>query len=160
MTSLKEKLEAKQRRRLVQPIPITDSSQDNQLWMGVLAALQLEQQKEGEERSDARLASLQKQLDDAWERVRSHYADVEMQSMPRDEWNAAMLEWQGEEGINWPAALAPLLAASCVDEDLQDESWWRAQLEQDTWSEGDTNSLRMAVLTLNVDGMDARVPKD
>ena len=160
MTGLRAQLEAKQRRRLVQPIQITNPAADQQVWMGVTAALQLEQNKPAEDRSDAVVANLSKQLDDAWERVRSHYVDVELQSMPRDDWNAAMTEWQGEDGINWPAALAPLIAACCVDEDLRDPEWWRTQLELDSWSEGDTNSLRMAVLALNVDGLDARLPKD
>lgn len=160
MTGLREKLEAKQRRRLVQPIQITDSSADQQTWMGVTAALQVAQNKPEGERDDKAIANLQRQLDEAWERVRSHYADVELQSMPRDDWNAAMLEWQGEDGIDWAAALAPLLANSCTDPDLQDVEWWKGQLEQDSWSEGDTNALRMALLMLNVDSLDARLPKD
>lgn len=160
MTSLFEQLEAKQRRRLVQPIQISNPSADQQVWMGVTAALQLAQNKPDDERDDATIANLQKQLDAAWERVRSHYVDIELQSMPRGDWNAAMTEWQGEEGIDWAAALAPLIAACCVDPELQDPERWKALLEQDAWSEGDTNSLRMAVLALNVDGLDARLPKD
>lgn len=160
MTSIKEHLESKQRRRLVQPIQITNPAEDQQIWMGVTAALQVQQNKPDDERDNAVIANLQKQLDQAWERWRSHYADVELQSMPRSDWNAAMTEWQGEDGVDWPAALAPLLAACCVDEDLRDPEWWRTQLGQESWSEGDTNSLRMAVLALNVDGLDARLPKD
>lgn len=160
MTSLREQLEAKQRRRLVQPIQISNPSGDEQAWMGVTAALQVEQGKPAEERNDAAVAHLQKQLDDAWERVRSHYVDIELQSMPRDDWNAAMTEWSGEDGIDWAAALAPLLAASCTDPDLQDVTWWRDQLAMDSWSEGDTNGLRMVLLALNVDGLDPRLPKD
>lgn len=163
MTSLSEQLEKKKRRRLVQPIQISNPGEDQQTWMGVLAALQLEQNKPDDQRSDKVIANLQKQLDAAWERFRSHYADVELQSMPRPDWNAAMTEWQGEEGIDWAAALAPLLAQSCVDPDdlkLHDPAWWQTQLEEPSWSEGDINSLRMAVLALNVDGVDARLPKD
>lgn len=127
--------------------------------MGVVAALDLAKSKPDEERSDASVTNLQKQLDEAWDRVRSHYVDIELQSMPRDDWDAAMHAWDGEEGIDWPTALAPLLAASCVDEDLRDEAWWKAQLARDEWSEGDTNSLKAALLRLNVDGLDARYPK-
>jgi hypothetical protein len=158
--SLRQQLEAKQRRRLVQPVQVSNPSADQQTWMGVTAALQLEQGKPDEERNDKVVANLQKQLDDAWDRVRSHYVDVELQSMPRVDWNAAMTEWQGEDGIDWATALASLLAASCMDPDLQDAEWWQTQLEHDTWSEGDTNGLRMALLALNVDGLDARLPKD
>lgn len=162
MTSLREQLEAKERRRLVQPIQISNPGGDHQIWMGVTAALQLEQNKSDEDRNDTVVANLQKQLEDAWDRLRSHYADIELQSMPRDDWNAAMTEWQGEDGINWAAALAPLLAASCTDPDpmLHDPEWWQERLDQDTWSEGDINSVRMALLALNVDGLDARLPKD
>lgn len=160
MTSLREKLEAKQRRRLVQPIPVSDSSEDHSTWMGVLAALQLAQNKPEGERDDKVIANLQKQQDEAWERYRSHFAEIELQSMRRDDWHAATLEWQGEDGIDWAAALAPLLANSCTDPELQDAEWWKTQLEQDAWSEGDTNALRMALLMLNVDSLDARLPKD
>jgi hypothetical protein len=160
VTGLFERLEAKQRRRLVQPIQITNPGPDQQVWMGVTAALQVAQNKPDDERDDAAITNLQKQLDDAWERVRSHYVDVELQSMPRADWNAAMTEWQGEDGIDWAEALAPLVAACCVDPDAQDPERWRALLAQESWSEGDINSLRMAVLALNVDGLDARLPKD
>lgn len=159
--SLREQLEQKQRRRLVVPVQITNPAQDQQTWMGVTAALQLEQNKPDEERSDAAVANLQQQMEDAWERTRSHYVDVEMQSMPRADWNAAMSAWQSEEdGIDWAEALAPLLATSVVDESLQDADWWRDQLSRDSWSEGDTNALRLTVLALNVEGMDPRLPKD
>jgi hypothetical protein len=160
VTGLWEQLEAKQRRRLVQPIQISNPGEDQQIWMGVTAALQLEQNKPDDQRNDTVVANLQKQLDEAWDRVRSHYVDIELQSMPRPDWNAAMTEWQGDEGIDWAAALAPLVAACCVEPELQDPARWQALLEQDSWSEGDTNSLRMAVLALNVDGLDARLPKD
>jgi hypothetical protein len=160
VTGLREQLEAKQRRRLVQPIQISNPSADQQTWLGVTAALQIEQSRPDGERNDATEANLQKRLDEAWERYRSHFVDVELQSMPRDDWNAAMTEWQGEDGVDWAVALAPLLAASCTDPELQDAQWWQSQLDQDSWSEGDTNGLRMALLALNVDGLDARLPKD
>ena len=160
MTSLREKLEAKQRRRLVQPIQISNPAEDQRVWMGVTAALQLEQNKPDEERNDAVVANLQRQLDEALGRYQAHFVEVELQSMPRDDWNAAMTEWQGDDGIDWAAALAPLLAASCTDPDLQDVIWWQNQLAQDSWSEGDTNALRFALLALNVDGLDPRLPKD
>lgn len=158
--SLREQLEQKQRRRLVQPIQVSNPSADQQVWMGVTAALQMAQNKPDDERDDAAIASLQTQQEASWERVRTHYVDVELQSMRRDDWNAAMTEWHSDDGVNWAAALAPLLAASCIDPDLQDVGWWQARLDEDAWSEGDTNSLRMALLALNVDGLDARLPKD
>lgn len=160
MTSLRERLEAKERRRLVQPIQVSDSSEDQQSWLGVTAALQVAQQKHDDERDDAAIKNLQAQLDAAWERVRSHYVDVVLQSMPRADWNAAMHEWQGDDTIDWAEALAPLLAASCVDEELRDEQWWKEQLARDSWAEGDTDSLKAALLHLNTDALDARYPKD
>lgn len=160
MAGLRERLEAKDRRKLTQPIQVSDSTEDQQTWMGVAAALQLAQSKPDEERDDAAITNLLKQLDDAHTRVRSHYVDITLQSMPRDDWNAAMHEWDDEDSIRWPEALAPLLAASCVDEELQDEEWWKEQLARDTWSEGDTSALKAALLRLNVDALDARYPKD
>jgi hypothetical protein len=159
VTSIREQLEAKQRRRLVQPIQITDPSADQQAWMGITSALQIAMGKSGEDRNEALIGQLEKQLEDAHARWRSHYADVELQSMPREEWEAAQAKWQGDKGIDWAKALAPLLELSCVDESLQDADWWESRLNDAAWSEGDTDSLRAAILILNVDGVDPRVPK-
>lgn len=161
MTSIRELLDKKQRRRLVVPIQVTDPTEDQNAWMGVMQALQIARSKTGEEARPDYVTQLVKNLDEAEERVNSHFAPVELQSLPQDEWEAANAEWRDDEGdINWADALAPLLAVSCVDEDLRDAAYWRDLMSRDTWTEGDTDALRMAILQLNVYAADARVPKD
>jgi hypothetical protein len=154
---LKDQLEAKKRRRLVVPIQISDPSEDHEIYMGVAVALQQAQQRED---NGAVVAQLETQLVAAGEKVRSHYADVELLAMRRDDWNAAMAAWQGDDDIDWAEALAPLLAESCVDDDLRSVEWWRQQLGRDEWTEGDTDALKSGLLQLNVMRMEARYPKD
>lgn len=158
--SLRDKLERKQRKRLVVPVQVSDPSKDHEAYVGASAALQVAQSKQGDERDPAYIAQLEKQLVDAGERYRGNFVEVELRSLERADWNAAMAKWMGEEHIDWVEALAPLLAESCADEDLQDEEWWAARLAEPEWSEGDVDSLKQAILALNVTAMEARYPKD
>lgn len=127
--------------------------------MGVAAALEVERRKD--EPDPKMLTELGKQLAAAETRTRDHYVDVELQALPAAEWEAAQAEWVGEDGdTDWAAALAPLLEASCVAEELRDAAWWREQMARDSWSEGDTHALRAALLELNVYAVESRAPKD
>jgi len=159
VTSIRERLEAKQRRRRIVPIQVSDPSQDHTTWMGVAAALEVERRKD--EPDPKMLENLQTQLDAAETRARDHYVDVELQALPAAEWEAAQAEWVDEDGdMTWAVALAPLLEVSCVDEELRDAGWWRDQMSRDSWSEGDTHALRAALLELNVYAVESRAPKD
>lgn len=159
MTSLRERLEAKQRRRRIVPIQVSDPSQDQTAWVGVAAALEVERRKD--EPDPTMLANLQGQLEAAEARAREHYVDVELQALSAAEWEAAQSEWVDDDGdMVWAEALAPLLEASCVDEELRDAGWWREQMARDAWSEGDTHALRAALLELNVYAVESRAPKD
>lgn len=162
--SLRSRLEEKTRRRLTVPILVSDPAEDQGQAQTLYAALQV---ATGE--ADTETAKrLEAELKEVAERVRSHWAEVELQALPRDEWRAANSAWQTvettEDGpqvvTNWAEALAPLLAESCVDPDLRDAQWWAQQLARPEWSEGDTNALQMALLRLNVDAADPQVPKD
>lgn len=161
MTSIRELLDQKQRRRLVVPIQVTDPNEDQNDWMGIAQALALARQKTGDEAQPGYVAQLVKNLDEAEARVNAHFAPVELQSLPPAEWEAACAQWRNDDGdVDWAEALSPLLAVSCVDEDLRDAEYWQTLMSRDTWTEGDTDALRMAVLQLNVYAADARVPKD
>jgi hypothetical protein len=155
---LREKLESKARKRLVVPIQVSDPTVEHQAYMGAAAALQVARSKE--EATPEYIAQLEKQVVDAGERYRQHFVEVELQSLDRVDWNAAMSKWMGDEYIDWDAALAPLLAESCTDPDLKDEAWWAERLAGAEWSEGDVDGLKQAVLALNVASMEARYPKD
>jgi hypothetical protein len=158
--TLRDKLAAKTRRRLVVPIQVTDPTEDQQAWMGVMAAIEVERRK-GDDADAEMLANLNEQADAAAERAKDHFAEIELQSLPQRDWEAACAEWADDDGqVDWAKALAPLLEASCVDEDLQDAEYWRDTMSREDWTEGDTDSLRAALLKLNVYAVDARVPKD
>ncbi len=161
--SLREQLERKQRRRVVVPVLISDPSQDVATLNGVMVAMNAVH--EGD--SDA-AQSLKSEVDDLTERIRSHWVDVELQSLPPAEWEAAIGAWQTielqDDGptavMNWAEGLPALLAVSCTDPDLRDADWWREQLASERWSEGDVDALKRAVLTLNIDAAEPRAPKD
>jgi hypothetical protein len=162
--SLRERLEAKARRRLSVPVLVSDPSQDqaelNTLFVALSAA-------KGRDDEDA-AALLLAQVEDQTEKVQSHWALVWLQSLPKDVWREVNAAWQtvettedGPEVVtNWDEALAPLIAESCEDPDLQDEKWWSDQLAKPGWSEGDTNAFKLALLRLNVDAADPQTPKD
>lgn len=154
--SLRERLEAKQRRRLTVPILVSDPSADQHVLNGAMVALQVAQAREEPQADEIEI--LGKAQEEAAAAVQSHFADVELQAMSGNDWEAAMAAWSGEE-IDWPKALAPLLAQSCVDAELQDEQWWAERLADPAWSEGDRDTLKMALLRLNVTAANPIVPK-
>lgn len=162
--NLRERLEAKTRRRLQVPVLVSDPSQDQADLSTLLTALRAAQ---GRDDADA-AAVLTVQVTEQAEKVQEHWAMVELQALPRDEWRAVNRVWQTvettEDGpqvvTNWAEALAPLVAESCVDPDLRDEDWWAEQLAKPGWSEGDTNALQLALLRLNIESVDPQVPKD
>lgn len=161
--SLKERLEAKQRRRINVPVLISDPAQDQADGMALATALQAALGRDDAPAADR----LREQIKEQAEKIAANWAVVELQSMPRDQWRAATATWQTvettEDGpqvvTDWAQALAPLLAESCVDPELRDETWWAGQLARPEWSEGDSNALQLALLQLNVDAVDPQVPK-
>lgn len=164
MTSLRDQLERKQRRRAVVPVLLSDHSADVADLNGITVALNAAREAGDTPTAEA----LQPQLDEAAERVKSHWAQVELQSLPPAEWEAAVGAWQTielrDDGptavMDWDAGLPALLALSCTDEGLQDADWWKDQLSSERWSEGDIDALKRAVLTINIDAAEPRAPKD
>jgi hypothetical protein len=162
--SLRERLEAKTRRRLSVPVLVSDPSEDQGELQTLLVALQAAQGRDDEEAA----ARLRAQAEAQADKVRAHWAEVELQAMPKAEWRAANALWQTvettEDGpqvvTNWDEALAPLIAQSCVDPELQDPEWWAEQLAKPEWSEGDSHTFQLAILRLNVESADPQVPKD
>ena len=162
--SLRQQLEEKQRRRLVVPIRVSDPKDDQAQAETLQAALSVAIAAE----DTGTIDGLQQQMLEVADRIRSHWAWVELEAMPRDQWRAVTSAWQTvdttEDGpqvvTNWAEALAPLLAESCTDPELKDADWWAGQLDRPEWSEGDTNALQIALLQLNVDAVNPQVPKD
>ncbi|HEX6468620.1 MAG TPA: hypothetical protein VF069_05940 [Streptosporangiaceae bacterium] len=154
MTSIRERLEAKRRRTAVVPVLVSDPSEDQQAAVTLQQAHALRLREEGYDSAVGAAA-----VEAAAARVREHWADVHLQSLPPAEWEMIVSTHTGETGIDWDAVLALLLAHSCIDPDLRDEEWWAARLADDAWSAGDTAALKRALLLLNVDAFDPYVPK-
>lgn len=160
MTSLRELLEAKQRRRLAVPIQVSDPADDHETWMGYYVALQAAKNRD----DDDSVALLEQQLHEANDQLRSHWVYVELEALSSSDWEQASRVWadnvDSADGIDWPRALAPLLAESCTDPELRSVEWWEAQLARPTWSEGDRDALKLALLRLNVSAIEPHIPKD
>lgn len=163
--SLRDQLAGKVRRRVSVPILVSDFTGDMQELNGAVVALEAARGRQAPEEEMEPLRSLVEELS---EKVRSHWAPLELQALHAAEWEIAASNWQtieiNDDGpvsvMDWTVALPPLLAESCVDPDLRDAEWWAEQLAKPHWSEGDLDALRAAILTLNIDAAGAQAPKD
>jgi hypothetical protein len=95
---------------------------------------------------------LQADLKAAVERFGAVTVEIELQSLPEDEWEALFGPLEEDEGgsLDLGSIHAALLAASCTDPELQDAEWWAEQLAGPAWTDGDKASLSRALLELNV----------
>lgn len=160
MSTLRTLLEAKERRRMVVPIQVSDASADHEAWMGIYLAIEAAKHRD----DDAAIADLRKQLDELSEKMKAHWASVELQALPSEDWERVSRVWRSDTdtddgGIDWPNALAPLLAESCTDPELNDAEWWAEQLARPSWTEGDRDALKVALLRLNVSALEPHIPK-
>jgi hypothetical protein len=155
----RDRIAAKQVRRVIVPIQLSDPSEDNQRVLGATVALY-----KAQERGDAdetEIADLQRQAKEAEEAVAKHFEPVAMRALPAAEWEALSARHTNEsgDGLDWAAALPALVAVSCEDEDLRDADFWRHVFADAAWSEGDADALRTALLHLNISAPDPRLPK-
>lgn len=161
--TLREQLEAKKRRKAVVPVLVSDATEDG----NQLAALQHAHALAVEAGRGAEAALLEADVEAQAERVRAHWVDVELLSLPPAEWEAAVASWQTiqvqDDGpaavIDWTEGLPHLLALSCADESMRDPQVWKSLLDGDAWNEGEVDSLKRAILHLNVEAADPHVPK-
>lgn len=156
--NLREQLESKQRRRLVVPVQITDPAAEERAMQAAVHALRLAEARDPRQAGEVEACTAA--VNEASAAVLDHYAQVELQSLPAPEWEAAMAQWTSEDGVDWDNALAPVLALSCVDESVQDEAFWSELLATPSWTEGDRDQLKRALMILNVRAPDPLVPKD
>lgn len=151
--SVRAQLEAKQRRKLDVPVLISDPSADQEALLQVVAALGMARSR------NESVQELERQQEESAARLEAHWVRVPLQQLPPAEWEAITATCQTEAGTDWSKALPPLLAASCLDEELKDEAWWAGMLDGGTWSVGEINTLKLALLRLNVEAADPLVPK-
>jgi hypothetical protein len=159
--SLRNLIEAKQRRTVTHPIlvgnPSVAAAEVRQLGAALVEHVRLlgEKRKSGKKPTKAdqdREAKLKADLQSAEEQRAALTVHVELQSLPDDEWEAALaqLNEDAREKYDLNDILSALLAASCTDPELQDADWWAEQLQKPTWTDGDKASISSALLNLNV----------
>jgi hypothetical protein len=159
--SLRDLIEAKQRRTANHPILVGNPSAAAAEVKALLGSLLehsravAEKRKTGKRPTKAdgeREAQLKADLEAAEKRRAAMTVEIELQSLPDDEWEALIAELDDEarERYELTSILAVLTAASCTDPELQDAEWWAAQLKRPEWTDGDKSSLASTLLNLNV----------
>lgn len=99
-----------------------------------------------------REAEIKAKLEAAQEKRSESTVQVEFQSLPEDEWEAAIADLDGDaqESYDLSAILPVITAASCTDPELQDADWWAGYFKRPSWTIGDKESLRHTLLSLNL----------
>lgn len=158
--SLRSLIEAKQRRTAKLPILVGDLAAAAAEVATFRAALEVHQQVSSQRLGDdgqpseedaATEEGLRAQLAAAKERQAACVVEVELQALPADEWDALFGPIEPDESgdLDMTAIHAPLLAASCVDPELQDVEWWARQLKEPRWTRGDRGAISQVLLDLN-----------
>lgn len=154
--SLRDRLEAKQRRRTVVPVHLSDAAEAHEALMGVRVALALAESKPADEQDADVVQKLRAQVADSEAELAEHVVSVELQALERADWRAVL---DRVEASGWDEILPDVIAESCVDPDLQDVAWWRAQFARPEWSDGDVMAFRIALGELNTAAPQAHAPK-
>lgn len=158
MNDLRSRLEAKAVRRAYVPVQVSDPGGDRTRMEEANAAYLRASLGSGvlpEVREEAERA-----LTAAKAAVDTHYVEVWLRALRADDYEALVGAHLSDDGVDWDKALPVALAASAEDESLQDADWWAEQLARDSWTEGDRRQLKTAVLYLNSQAPDPRLPKD
>lgn len=165
MSTLRNRLEAKKRRRIVVPIQV-ESPENAAASLVAAQNVLLGLEAIGKPEDDEAVLAATRRVAEATEEHKSCFVDVEFQSIPPADMEALAAMYRktddddDDDGIDLLKIVAPLAAASAVDESLQDEGWWTEQLAQDTWTHGEKMSLAGDLININYRSPAARVPKD
>jgi hypothetical protein len=155
--NLRELIEAKQRRTGKLPILVGDpgavAAEKARLQEEVRKHTQSLKGRERTEEDAAREERLRGELQAAFEREKSLIAYVDVQSLPQDEWDAVVgdLDPDPETGLPDITPFLPeLLAASCVDVELQEMEWWAQQLKRPEYTAGEKLAIKSKLFELNL----------
>jgi hypothetical protein len=161
VTSLKERLEAKQRRTIRHPVLVGDATAAEAEVATFRAVLDTHLQMlagrraEGVDPDDAEMeqtGKLRAQLAEAQKRLAGCVEMVELRALDPAEWDALCddLPEDPDGGYDISVMRSLLMAASCTDPELQDATWWDAQFARPEWSKGDLLAVNSALLQLNL----------
>lgn len=161
MSTLREQLAAKARRRIVFHVEMTDPGEDRRLVEQAEQKVMLNAAvgKDGPERE-----KFEADLKAAQQKLAEHYLQISFQAATPADYealSAAHFKGKTDDDID-TAVVLPALAAICaVDEELQDEVWWLETLSPatSTWSAGERSDLYNRLVELNLASPDVRIPK-
>jgi hypothetical protein len=168
--SLRERLAAKARKRTIYRVQVDDTAAAERALQVRVAALELKvalrpklEAEDGFDVAafDADLVVLRDQVAEARAQHEACYADVELQSLPPDEWDAvlATAPRDADGDVDLDDVRAVLLAASCVDEDLRDVEFWTERLADPAWTKGEKVALNNTLVQLNLNAPAGRQGK-
>lgn len=162
--SLRSRIEAKARRRVVYPVQVTDPTAtaaalaEAERLVALYTATTAPDDASDEDRE--RLAKAEALRDAARAEHASHYAEVTFRALSPDEFEALAASYRDDAGgLDTKALSAPLAAACAEDEDLRDEEWWAEQLTGGSWNTAEVGVLTTTLLDLNYSSPSAIVPK-
>lgn len=151
-----ERLQDKAVQRAQVPIVVGDlraAQQDLTRAQGVLAAHDLAVRGKAKPTAGdkRKTVSLTERVTQALAGLSATIEMVDVQSMYAPDYEALISAHLTADGDTNLATLLPaLMAASCVDEELQDEGKWAEQFTRPVWSEGEFLQLREALMGLNM----------
>lgn len=159
--SLRDLIEAKQRRTVTWPLLVGNPSaaaaevETFRKALDTHQTLLTEKRKAGKRPTKAELqreGQLKADLRASLERLSATVVNIELQSLPEDEWEALFggIEPNQDGDLDLGPIHAALLAASCIDSDLQDADWWAEQLKRPEWTDGDKAAISRTLLELNI----------
>lgn len=166
MSTLRERLQTKAPRRIVQPVQLTPpDAVETTLVLDITNALVApipddetpEQATERIRLAEERMARLEQLRAD-------RYVEIPFVAMDSKLWEKIVALHPSPEGadggMNWRDALPEVAALCCDDDSMQDDDAWREVLDAgDGWSHGELLGLWGALLSINTDHPGTHLPK-
>lgn len=150
--TLKDRLLAKRPARVVVPVVVGDLEPEDAARLAEVQVTAATLAASGDE-AGARAA-----LAEAADILDAVQVEVEFTALPRADFERVVAAYPSadgaDSGIDSASALPVLAALSAVDEDLQDDDWWRESLA--SWSTGEQLALWAALLRLNTAHLPSR----
>lgn len=156
--SLRERLEAKARRRVTLPVQVGDDPTPAvQLVEGATFALAVA--RGAETVDEAAVATAEEALAAAQAGLAEHWVHVEFVALDPDDMERLLAAHQGADGELDTDSAVPYLAAECaVDESLGDPQWWADHITA-KWSYGERTQFTSDLFNLNYSAPSRNVPK-
>ena len=159
MTSLREQLDGKARRRCVVPVPVRDPGPARQRHEAAVLAVAAASGAPEDARPTA-MEAAGAELDAATAELAACTVDITLAAPSAADAEAVQSRHLGDDGgVDYTAALPDLLALCAEDESLRDADWWREALARPEWGPSEVAGLRLGVLYLVADPIRPLLPK-